>query len=287
MKHFFSIIIWLSFSICSYGQIRMEGDLSHLRNAASLYDTLDFSKMRVQYQVRMVKDTLHPEQLTEDQIMLQIGSKISKSSNYFKLVYDSTVRQQTISGMNVNEMLEINRGRRLGDATLRGSLFKNHPDGKITTMDNVFTDRFYFEEDIPDFQWQLEKGELEVLDYLCKKATVNFRGRTYEAWYAPEIPVSDGPWKFSGLPGLIMKVSDTRKQYVFEAIAVSGVSREDPITLSNSRRFMKTSRENFNKAMKRFMDNPAAGIQNSDRIQGDPEVLAKMKAKPYNPIELE
>ncbi|GHT53931.1 hypothetical protein FACS189451_07110 [Bacteroidia bacterium] len=263
----------------------MEGDLPPMK--VSPQDTLDFSKMRVQYQVWMMKDTLYPQKLTEDMIMLQIGSKISKSLNYFKMISDSITHQQIISGAGINEMLAVNQGRRTGDQSLRASLFKNYPAGEITTMDQIFTDRFYFEEDIPDFQWKLEKGELKVLGYSCKKATVTFRGRTYEAWYAPEIPVSDGPWKFSGLPGLILKVSDTKKQYIFEAVAISGVSWQDPVTFSKSSLFMKTSRENFNKAMKRFMDNPAAGMQNSDKIQVAPESLAKVKARPYNPIELE
>jgi GLPGLI family protein len=287
MKRFFSIIICLVFSGYLYGQnIRLEeNNLSPTE--VNSQDTLDFSKIRVHYQVRMVKDTSHPEKVTEDQLILQIGSKISKSSNYFKMISDSVIRQQIASGINMGEILQVNRGQGRGDEMLRGLLFKNYPEGKIATMDHAFTDWFYFEEDIPDFQWKLERGELKVLDYLCKKATITFRGRTYETWYAPEIPVSDGPWKFSGLPGLILKISDTRGQYDFEAIALSGVSWEDPITQSKSSRFMKTSRENFYKAKKRFMDNPATGIQNSDKIQAPPETLAKLKPRPYNPIELE
>lgn len=284
MKHLFLIIICFCFSIGLYGQyIRIEGNLSQRKVTPE--DTLDFSKMRVQYRVQMMKDTLRPEKLTEDMLMLQIGSKMSKSANYYKMINDSITRQQILSGKDVNEILNASRSRPQGD--LLSSLFKNYPVEKITTLDKVFTDKFYFEESIPDFQWKLEKGELEVLGYLCKKATTHFRGRTYEAWYAPEIPVSDGSWKFSGLPGLILKISDAKKQYDFEAIMLSGVSWKDPITIEKSTQTMKTSRENFNRTMKRFMDNPAVSIQNSDKFTVPQGSLNDVKSKPYNPIELE
>jgi len=286
MKRLLLIIILFVFSIGLYAQhiTFSEGDIPP--NKVSPQDTLDFSKMRIQYKVLMVKDTLHPEKVTEDRLMLQIGSKISKSSNYYKMINDSILSQLLISG-GASEAFQAMRGRQMGDLTLIGSFFKNYPTGKITALDKVLIDRFQYEENIPDFQWKLEKGEQEVLGYLCKKATTNFRGRTYEAWYAPEIMISDGPWKFSGLPGLILKISDAKKQYVFEAIALSLISWKDPITLEKSSQCMKTNRENFNRAMKRYMDNPAGAIQNSDKVTVSQKTLANLKAKPYNPIELE
>ncbi|WP_245539702.1 hypothetical protein [Riemerella columbina] len=33
----------------------------------------------------------------------------------------------------------------------------------------------------------------------------------------------DGPYKFTGLPGLILKVEDAKKQFLFEAVALKKV----------------------------------------------------------------
>lgn len=52
------------------------------------------------------------------------------------------------------------------------------------------------------------------------KATCTFRGREYTAWFCVDIPISNGPWKFGGLPGLILKVYDKDHLFVFESIEI-------------------------------------------------------------------
>lgn len=69
-------------------------------------------------------------------------------------------------------------------------------------------------------RWKLSSEEKNIGSVLCRKATGYFRGREYEAWYAPEIPVRLGPWKFEGLPGLILEIYDTRKEVFFSATSI-------------------------------------------------------------------
>ena len=51
-----------------------------------------------------------------------------------------------------------------------------------------------------------------IKTYTCKKATTHFRGRDYIAWFTTDIPIVAGPWKFNGLPGLVIDIEDTRRQ---------------------------------------------------------------------------
>lgn len=75
-------------------------------------------------------------------------------------------------------------------------------------------------EDIPDFQWEMLEGDSVVCDYHCQKARTSFRGRTWVVWYSLDLPYSDGPWKLSGLPGLILKASDMKGDYSFCAYKI-------------------------------------------------------------------
>lgn len=54
----------------------------------------------------------------------------------------------------------------------------------------------------------------------CTKATVAFRGREFIAWFTSEIPVTYGPWKFHGLPGLILEVHDVDNLFFWEATKI-------------------------------------------------------------------
>lgn len=71
--------------------------------------------------------------------------------------------------------------------------------------------------------WKLI-NEKKLIDGIeCYKATTYFRGRHWEAWYAPSIPYSAGPMKFHGLPGLIIEISDETKRYNFAAIKIEHI----------------------------------------------------------------
>jgi GLPGLI family protein len=60
-------------------------------------------------------------------------------------------------------------------------------------------------------QWRIS-NETKTIDSLtCFKANCTFRGRNYEAWFSPDIPVPFGPWKMGGLPGLIVDLKDDQE----------------------------------------------------------------------------
>lgn len=104
-----------------------------------------------------------------------------------------------------------------------GNLYLNDlTTGKFTCREAVFEDfkmKFYKYEDNLDgkIKWDL-KGEFKTIsNYKCQKAVGKFRGRIYEAWFTSEIPLSFGPWKFFGLPGLILEVYDLKYEIYYTA----------------------------------------------------------------------
>jgi len=69
-------------------------------------------------------------------------------------------------------------------------------------------------------KWTLANDSQTILGHRCQKATCRFRGRNFVAWFATDVPIKGGPWKFGGLPGCILKVYDVQKIYVWEAVAI-------------------------------------------------------------------
>ena len=100
-------------------------------------------------------------------------------------------------------------------------LFKGFPRGKMTMTDIIFlTGKFMYEEDLGLFEWNILEDTMTIEGFLCQKAMCNYGGRTWEAWFTDELPFSDGPYKFHGLPGLILKVADTKNHYSFDFVSV-------------------------------------------------------------------
>ena len=70
------------------------------------------------------------------------------------------------------------------------------------------------------FDWQLLDGDSIVCGYPCHKATTIFRGRIWTVWYTLDLPYSDGPWKFCGLPGLVLYAYDSEDKFRFNCIGI-------------------------------------------------------------------
>lgn len=104
-----------------------------------------------------------------------------------------------------------------------GNLYLNDlSSGTFTCREAVFEDfkmKFYkYKDDLGGkIKWDLKDEFKTISNYKCQKAVGNFRGRTYEAWFTSEIPLSFGPWKLAGLPGLILEVYDLKHEIYYTA----------------------------------------------------------------------
>lgn len=108
--------------------------------------------------------------------------------------------------------------------------------------------KFAVEEKLPKMEWELLNENKQIGGYSCEKAKTTFRGRTYEVWYTPEIPISTGPWKFNGLPGLILSVKDLMGIYSWDITSITTIhNNEFEISkyLNNKSDFTKISYKDF------------------------------------------
>ena len=138
-----------------------------------------------------------------------------------------------------------------------------------------------YKETYPSMKWTLGKETKTICGYKCQKATTRWRGRNYEAWFTQQIPLKSGPWKFGGLPGLILKIYDTIHLYTWEAVAVENGSF--PILQLEEKRFKDTDRK---KVWKMQYDFNVKYNELSGRMAIG-STVPLTKRVPYDQLELE
>lgn len=113
----------------------------------------------------------------------------------------------------------------------------------------------YYDEPFSEIDWQIvEDSTKTVLGYQCVMATTDYHGRKWTAWFAPEIPVHDGPWKLCGLPGLILQASEEKGHHSFKADGIEQASQ--PIyPIYNKNEYEKMGRLDMLRSLRNYRDN--------------------------------
>ena len=241
-----------------------------------------------QYQTSFINDTLSQDKRTEETMMLKIGTKSSIYYSYAHFHMDSLIEADKAIGASQEV---ISEHLKQGGGYVNYQIYKNYPAGKITTLDQLAASRFRCEEPIERPAWTLCPDTTTILSYTCRKATCYFRGRNYEAWYTEEIPRREGPWKLQGLPGLILKASDSQRHYTFVCTGIEKSRKEEIMQFSGSE-YEPVSQKNLQKAHKRYASDPIGYVTETSpginvTIKGEDGQPVRPKNIPYNPIERE
>ena len=246
-------------------------------------EPIDDVQFIVQYDTKIMVDTLTPDIITEETMVLKVGNRSSSFFSYTRYVTDSLMNEQIKK--TGRAMIQRQSSENMGQISY--TIYKNYPAGKVTTLDNIMINRYRCEEDNEVPVWQLLPDTMTIISYSCQKAVCSFKGRDYEVWFTPEIPRSEGPWKLHGLPGLILKAADTQGHYSFEC---TGLTNKNEPLLYGADGYESVSRRNLNRIYERFATDPSGYVsstapnvkfvfRNADGEEGS------MKNLPYNPIE--
>ena len=140
----------------------------------------------------------------------------------------------------------------------------------IFVWDSTGGDRHHYKVEMSDLVWEIGDSTRNILGYECILATADYHGRKWQAWFAPEIPVQDGPWQFCGLPGLIMDAESTDGLFSFRIKGLNHCS--EPLkSVFDPDKYFLSKRESFLKITDHSRRNRSSSIKALTGGRGKPQ----------------
>ena len=249
---------------------------------------IDEAYLKCQYDYTYVVDTLSGK-TAKDWLVLQIGENLSKCYSYYSMQVDSI-----FASPDRDVILRQQINAAIGSKTewphkrMKAYVYKNYPQGKMTITDGLLMQDYIYEDTLYAQNWVIQDSSKLMLGHECQKAVCQYRGHCWTAWFAMDIPITDGPWKLCGLPGLIMEATSEDNSHAFKLLGMEKVSKE-PIVFSKTyvgnNKFEKTTFEKFLKEQYIFL---FGDFQSQTQLQGiDIPQIEKVGSKKWKYKQLE
>ena len=252
----------------------------------------DQFKYKATYGLTWQIDSTDAESIQNETMVLFIGDKISRFSSEGQHIADSikeAYKDRERTQQSFNEMRS-----KMPMSALNFYIFKKQNSAEVSFTEKIVRDNYRYTQNIDDLNWEILPETKEVACFVAQKAKTNFSGRNYTAWFTTEIPISEGPYKFCGLPGLILEISDNKGYYTFKLTGFKELNDEISMEF-DPENYLEVSREKFLEIKKEYAENPFIIMESSGITMGfqpgQKEKFLKEHHEEFkkknNPIELE
>jgi len=205
-----------------------------MKNAISIFCllivlTVQGQVQRFIYEYKFTNDSLKKDSLKSEYMFLDVLKTGSKY--YSKKQFDS----DSIQTIAIIKQMKMNPGsisvsKSFGEGGIDYIIEKSYPDFKIgfnTSVGMGIGNTDYKVLDDRKLSWKILSDKQKIGEFDTQKAETTFAGRKWTAWFTTEIPFQDGPYKFHGLPGLIVKIEDSKHTHIMELKAVKKIPERE------------------------------------------------------------
>lgn len=248
--------------------------LSIVNVNAQMPDTL---RAKATYAFTHIQDTTQRDKPYQEQMILLLGTNASVYLSMEKIQQDEKLKrdmeEQLKNAAPGNAAINLNRGnvKRLNAV----ELYQYANEKKLITKMRLFNN-YLIEDELPAIDWKISNETSVISGLNCQKATAAFKGRNYTAWFCPDLPFQSGPWKLSGLPGLIVEAYDTNKEVVFKFEGFEEVKNAVPDPIEEQK--------NINGQVVRFSGISSAAMLKAQTI-ALPKDAIKTTRKEYDKLQ--
>ena len=165
-------------------------------------------------------------------------------------------------------------------------LYKNILEKRMANKTELMGKVFLIKDNLVTYDWKLTGETKNIGNYTCYKAVFEkeeesieinmidgdvkeekvLKKRTLVAWYTPDIPISNGPRDYGGLPGLILEVNDGDLTIVCSEIVLNPKEVKEikePVKgkIVARKKFEDITKEKTKEMMDRFRSRDGKGLE--------------------------
>jgi GLPGLI family protein len=208
-------------------------------------------------------------------MILDVTDKKSLYRDYLTVSQDSVLKIEVEKMQKAGVFKDLSKSFQMPKFAYK--ITKEYPTMKVNFSERMLNSVFGYNEE-PKFNWKISNDKQKIGEYEAQKATTEFGGRKWTAWFTESIPFPDGPYKFSGLPGLIVKIEDAEKNFSWVLTANKPLKEFEELSYSEklSAQFGARNdvtiinRDKFESSFEEYKKDPFASI----RAQITPEMKA-------------
>ena len=199
-------------------------------------------------------------------MILDVTDKKSLYRDYLTVSQDSVLKIEVEKMQKAGVFKDLSKSFQMPKFAYK--ITKEYPTMKVNFSERMLNSVFGYNEE-PKFNWKISNDKQKIGEYEAQKATTEFGGRKWTAWFTESIPFPDGPYKFSGLPGLIVKIEDAEKNYSWELKGNKKIENYNELSYSEqlmaqfggSLKTTDITREKFEKTLADFKKDPFANMR--------------------------
>lgn len=215
---------------------------------------------KITYKLTYQPDSTDVESRKSEDMYLYIGNETSRFSSAGLAIGDSLKSNLNKSKFNPATLMLMRK--QIPKTEFKYEIYKGVPAEKITYVKEIGNDKYYYTDNKDQFDWKVLEETDTIAGYRVQIGTASFAGRDYIAWFTQEIPLAEGPYKFNGLPGLIVKIEDYKGHYVFELTNLKKIENPVPLTFRQEE-FVETTQEKLLKLEEEYKKDPIGYLQRS------------------------
>ncbi|MDQ8144100.1 GLPGLI family protein [Chryseobacterium sp. CFS15] len=227
-----------------------------------------FAQNRFFYDYKFIPDSTDKANVLKEIMLLDIDKSGSKYYGQEKFIADSTSQADLERQLKLSpNSISISRNDKPGMITYK--ITKQYPDFKTHLFTKISSDSYKIEEDKKP-EWKILPDKQKIGEYNAQKATTKYGGREWTAWFSTDLPFQDGPYKFYGLPGLIVKIEDKTGSHSLTLVGNKTIqtTTEKEMNLPQGvqlygmgRKDIEINKSQFKKAWKAYKNDPTKNMR--------------------------